>query len=331
MKLTLSLTLLLAVCTTHAQAPAEFDPKVVAAWKGIGAKVGWFQEAKHAWHLYHERKPDQPAMPAIHWPDPRPFEFGLLASMPPPMVPFAFDFNRTRAGARELRELRGFKNLVALNMDGVHLTDADFKEIAPLTGLKTLYVRYAKVSDVGVKELAGLKNLRTIDIGCTKITDDSLKYFANMRDLECMFLQFTAIKGTGCKDLLGLKMLRHIFLGGSATDEGLKEVGKLKHLEYLDLWTARVSDRGLRELTGLTALKNIDLADTQVTDAGMKTLTAIKSLEIVQLYRTKVTDACLKDLGTLPNLRVLCLSKETTSDAAVAQFHKARPGVTVYR
>lgn len=324
--------LFLLASVARAQTPEGFDPMLVAAWKDVGAKIGWFQEGKLAWHLFHAKKPDQPSLPAIHWPGGKPLELGLLASMPAPAVPFAFDLHNTTAGAAELRELRGFKNLVALNLDGVHLTDADFKEIGPLKGLKTLYVRHAKVSDAGVKELARLTNLHTIDLSCcTKVTDDSLKHFADMRDLECLHLQFTSVRGSGFKDLAGLKNLRHIFLSGSGADEGLKEVGKLKHVEHLGLWTAHVSDRGLKELTGMTALKNLDISDTQVTDAGMKSLTDINSLETVQIYRTKVTDAGLKNLAALPNLRVLCLPKETTSDAGVAQFQKSRPGVTVHR
>lgn len=180
-----TLALFLGAGVAHAQTPEGFDAKLVAAWKGVDAKIGWFQEGKLAWHLFHEKKPDFPSLPAIHWPGGKPFEFGLLASLPAPAVPFAFDFHNTTAGATELRDLRGFKNLVALNLDGVPLIDADFKEIGPLKGLKTLYVRDAKVSDAGVKELAGLTHLHTIDLSCcAKVTDDSLKHFADMRDLD---------------------------------------------------------------------------------------------------------------------------------------------------
>ncbi|MFO0964107.1 MAG: hypothetical protein U0793_00785 [Gemmataceae bacterium] len=150
-RLLLAILLLGATPSARAQEPAGFDAKAAALWRGVGAKVGWLPEDKRGWRLFQETRPDQPALPAVRWPGGKPFEFGLIASLPVPSGPFAFDLNRTNASGKELRELARFKNLEALDLDQTYVTDADLQEIAHLTSLKSLYIRYTKASDAGVK------------------------------------------------------------------------------------------------------------------------------------------------------------------------------------
>jgi Leucine-rich repeat (LRR) protein len=56
------------------------------------------------------------------------------------------------------------------------------------------------------------------------------------------------------------------------TDAGLKELARLKQLQWLHLYQTKVTDAGLKELAALKNLHTLDLRDTKVTDAGLKEL-----------------------------------------------------------
>jgi hypothetical protein len=55
----------------------------------------------------------------------------------------------------------------------------------------------------------------------------------------------------------------------NVTDEGLKELGKLKHLQWLVLARTKVTDEGLAHLTQLKELRMLIISGTKVTAAGV--------------------------------------------------------------
>jgi Leucine-rich repeat (LRR) protein len=77
-----------------------------------------------------------------------------------------------------LKELAAFKKLTTLSLRRTQVTDAGLKELAEFKALSTLYLRQTQVTDVGLKELAGLKNLAELDLADTKVTS------AGVRELQ---------------------------------------------------------------------------------------------------------------------------------------------------
>lgn len=55
----------------------------------------------------------------------------------------------------------------------------------------------------------------------------------------------------------------------TVSDEGVKEIVKIKGLAVLDVCGSLVSDGGLKELAQLKGLTKLDVGDTNVTDAGV--------------------------------------------------------------
>ena len=103
-------------------------------------------------------------------------------------------------------------------------------------------------------------------------------------------------------------------IGTKVTDAGLKELAKLKTLQYLDLGATAVTDIGLKELAGLKALQILNLPGTKVTDAGLKELTGLKSIYELNLNGAKVTDAGLKVVAGMKSLQTLGLDGAQVTD-----------------
>ena len=80
------------------------------------------------------------------------------------------------------------------------------------------------------------------------------------------------------------------------TDEGLKELPKLKQLTYLRLFSTQITDASLKELAKRQQLTAIDLGSTQITDTGLKELAKLEQLASLNLNNTKVTKAGVAEL-----------------------------------
>jgi hypothetical protein len=94
------------------------------------------------------------------------------------------------------------------------------------------------------------------------------------------------------------------------SEEGLRAVGGLTSLQYLDLCNcANVTDGVLRELRGLTGLTLLSLGYcTRMTAAGMRELRTLTNLTFLDLDScTNLTDVMLQELRSLPKLTVLSL------------------------
>jgi internalin A len=60
------------------------------------------------------------------------------------------------------------KPVVAVNLYGTKMTDADLKELTALKGLTTLRLGSTKVTDAGLRELAAFKSLTELHLASTK-------------------------------------------------------------------------------------------------------------------------------------------------------------------
>ena len=70
----------------------------------------------------------------------------------------------------------------------------------------------------------------------------------------------------------------------------------LEKVVSLNLNFTKITDEGLKELPKLKQLTAIDLGSTQITDAGLKELAKLKQLTSLNLNNTKVTKAGVAEL-----------------------------------
>ena len=92
----------------------------------------------------------------------------------------------------------------------------------------------------------------------------------------------------------------------SVTADGLRAVGGLTTLTYLDLDDCDVTDAVLRELRGLTSLTWLNLEFcSHVTDVGLQHLTSLTALTTLDLRGTSTTKAGRNSLkAALPALAI---------------------------
>jgi internalin A len=194
-----------------AQAPAEQKPTplpedIEKAWAAAGAEIGWMRKIDEQLSrapgytlMFVPRdegqKGDIPAFRLRAW------QAGLLPKLPEPQVPFGLDLTRLPLTDRWLVDLRGLKNVQALNLAGRHITDTGLKELAVLENLKWLNLDFTQVTDAGLKELAALKNLQTLNLAVTRVTDAGLKELAGLKNLQWIDLFRTQLTDTGIAEL----------------------------------------------------------------------------------------------------------------------------------
>lgn len=105
--------------------------------------------------------------------------------------------------------------------------------------------------------------------------------------------------------------------GSAATDEDLISVGKLTHLEMLDLRDTRITDCGLRHLRRLEGVEVLILAGTAVSDRGLVHLQGMPRLKVLCLEETRITNQGLAELKNFPVLGWLNLSATGITDAGL--------------
>ncbi len=109
----------------------------------------------------------------------------------------------TKMGGMVSRE----ESLPGNPVTGVHLrerpvTDADLKELAPLTNLRSLNLSRTQVTDAGMKELAQFKSLRSLGIRETQITDAGLKEISKIPTLASLYMGGAQVTDTGLNEFL---------------------------------------------------------------------------------------------------------------------------------
>ena len=99
--------------------------------------------------------------------------------------------------------------------------------------------------------------------------------------------------------------------GTQITDEGLKDVVKLRGLGFLDLDNTQITDAGLKEVVNLKQLAGLVLGGTKITDAGLEEVAKMQQLTYLNLSDTQVTKAGVAELQkALPNCKIESNPKE---------------------
>jgi hypothetical protein len=119
--------------------------------------------------------------------------------------------------------------------------------------------------------------------------------------------------------------------GRNLTDKGLRHVGQLKNVVFLNLKNTRISNAGLVHLKGLSKLRWLHLERTKIDDNGIKHLAELKNLEYLNLYGTKVTDKSLTVLSQLKKLKRLYVWQTKVTPKGVAMLQASRAHLKVYR
>lgn len=92
-----------------------------------------------------------------------------------------------------------------------------------------------------------------------------------------------------------------------ATNEEVRSLRALGHLEWLHLSRTRITSGSLAPLAGLSKLRLLALEETAIGDEDLRYVAGLENLRTLRLSGTRVTDAGLRRLEGLVRLEVLSL------------------------
>ena len=102
-------------------------------------------------------------------------------------------------------------------------------------------------------------------------------------------------------------------------------------VEDLHLEGTQITDEGLKDVVKLRGLGFLDLDNTQITDAGLKEVAKLQNLWHLTIKNTQITDAGLLELANMQQLTYLGLNSAKITDAGVAKIQKALPNCVIGR
>lgn len=126
--------------------------------------------------------------------------------------------------------------------------------------------------------------------------------------------------------------LRRIAIRGiphpNITDHGVSHLGRLEHLEQLDLSGVRVSAAGIRALRHVP-LKALSLSHSNLTAVDLSEIYAIATLRELDVAYCNITDRNVYTLSHCGELRVLVLSGNPVSNPVVDYLRVRCPRLEV--
>ncbi|MBN9524421.1 hypothetical protein J0H58_38890 [bacterium] len=323
--------------------PRPIDPKVVKAWKAVGAKAGWANRVQ-----FFDYRPDVENAPELlPYLSLKTFKPGIVADLPAPDVTFALYQSGTDITDAGVKELAALKTLRRLELSAnLQLTGAGFGALAALPDLQVLGLYQTRVNDAGLTEVCRIAALRELDVGSSAVTEGGLAGLEKLERLQVLGVSGVKLTDAGLAALGRCRNLRALTLSPHGqTGAGLGALGALKHLERLKmpgasgpslkdadlngLGTLRgvrellimyhrdLGDAALAEVGKLTGLRVLFLTGTNVTDAGLKHLAGLRGLEELELADTRVTDASLAQLAKLPTLKTLRVNRTAVTEAGL--------------
>jgi hypothetical protein len=138
-------------------------------------------------------------------------------------------------------------------------------------------------------------------------TDQDLTVLHDLPDLKQLTLMNrTGITDDGLRNLSGLRHLEVLALSGTKVKgSGLGHIRSPRRIEGLTLDDAPGTDEELAHIEKLTSLKWLNLNNTRITDKGLVHLASLKSLEALQICGTQTTPSGRATLRqALPNCKV---------------------------
>jgi len=267
-----------------------------------------------------------------------------LASYNPGAIP--------KITANGFRYLSEACDLEWLDLNGASKAVNGIRYLGALTALRALRIAGSGLNDDNSRFLKKLTHLQELDLGESSISDLALAYVEGLEDLRKLALFGVRLTGTGLHYLQGLDhlasisigggeatpnpdslrflgectSLRHVYLQGRwITDNAVRHLNGLVHLDQLDLAFSSITDDGLANLGNFAKLHSLSLHGAPITSSGLPHLGRLTSLEHLSLSHTGIDDIGLRELGALKGLESLDLSGTDVTDEGIANLRQALP------
>jgi len=147
-------------------------------------------------------------------------------------------------------------------------------------------------------------------------------YLAGFPYLRGLFVNEQQLTNDGFREVAKLKYLEEFYFwyARDITDEGVSQLRHMPRLRSVHLSESHLSDRGLAALASSPHMAYLSLQFNDVTDEGIRSLRASKTIETLWIggsfqHPSKISDASGPIFASMPKLKVLELgASEVTLD-----------------
>jgi len=238
----------------------------------------------------------------------------------------------SNAGLEPLTALSELKALRLSGESGVTSVDDDgMVHVGKMKNLKALLLDFLWISEVGLEQLAGLDKLEELYLAKTLVGDDALAMMSQFPRLKKLRISQCQFENAGLAHLAKVTTLEDLDLSenNSINDSGMPHLSGLKKLKRLNLWRTFVGDAGVEKLAGLTAMEWLNLDNSQISDDCLKHLSGMSKLSFLHLGSTLVSDAGLPALNGLTALKDLKVTRTAVTEEGVAELKKSLPDTEI--
>ena len=198
---------------------------------------------------------------------------------------------------RGIQQLAGMTELEELNLYGARISNAAVEVLKDLKDLRTVDLRYTRVSRTGVERLKTAVpqcDITFLDPSVRPaLPAEADKNLAGAEDA----IAARWVRALGGKAVVENGRLREVSLAAtSVTDELLRNLSDRKHLRKLELNSTEIGDPGVQYLAGMMSLAELDLSGTAISDAGLAHLAGLSALRKLGLAHTQIVGTGLKYL-----------------------------------
>ena len=202
--------------------------------------------------------------------------------------------------------LEAFSELQILEIDDTKAGDSFFSQLEKLTCLEQLHIsENPNLTADNIDSLTKLKRLRILKLDCCQnVGNGCLNKISQMENLEYLSIDAldanVQITDEGFKQIARLKNLKRISLGNlSISDQTLKELSKIESLREVNIYYCpNITSDGIKSLQTLPELRVLNVSDCQ-TLAESKTVTVLNfpKLETLSVdFRIEIKSSRLKEL-----------------------------------
>lgn len=243
------------------------------------------------------------------------------------------NLENTNFSARGMRYLGNLGSLERLYVSQ-QLTNDGLAEVARLSSLKGLYLKYLKeghrLTNAGLAHFAKLTSLEELELHVETMNNATLANLAKFPSLKYLYLHSKSLTDAGTAYLKDVPSLRTLHLGlmTQLTNAALVHLSQIPNLERLNLhWNENITDAGVIHLKKLNSLKMLDISHSQVTDEGLAHLANIKSLEYLDLPHKGISDVGLSHLAKLNRLTHLDVDRAHYGDPSKDKGYYTDKGI----
>ena len=216
----------------------------------------------------------------------------------------------------EMIELARMPDLERLDLSHTRISDEGMLNLKPAPKIKELKLFYSEwITDQGMTAIKGWKHLKRVDVRGTRVSDGTVEIVSHLTGLEALDIAHTEVTDFGLENLITLINLKELAVGrGRLSNAGLAVLRMLPTLTLLDLSGARPSSPDSPRGGG---------GGLGIPEETLKAMLELKDLRTLYLGFSSITPDQLRTLVVLEKVEKLGLQGcNRVDDAGLTELAK---------